>query len=102
MNITICIATFCNCNEIIVLNSRPLIKISNNMSCIQISLNIFALFIDFWDKLQLQKATEADIQDGKVIKSLMGPGNFLLSPDHAGLILNTDGVQAFASSKHCT
>ena len=42
----------------------------------------------------------ADIHDGSVIKNLMKPGNFLSKPEHAALILNTDGVQAFNSSKH--
>ena len=42
----------------------------------------------------------SDIHDGSVIKNLMRPGYFLSKPEHAALILNTDGVQAFNSSKH--
>ena len=41
-----------------------------------------------------------DIQDGTVIKNLMKPGKFLSVPEHAGLIINTDGVQIFNSAKH--
>lgn len=62
--------------------------------------------IVYWEKLQYPFLRQsgagmlADIHDGSVIKNLMKPGHFLSKPEHAALILNTDGVQAFNSSKH--
>ncbi len=41
-----------------------------------------------------------DIQDGSLYKELQKPGKFLSHPEHTGLILNTDGVAVFKSSKH--
>ena len=40
-----------------------------------------------------------DLYDGYVIADLMQPGQFLSVPRHTGLILNTDGVPMFKSSK---
>uniref|UniRef100_A0A1X7T473 Uncharacterized protein n=1 Tax=Amphimedon queenslandica TaxID=400682 RepID=A0A1X7T473_AMPQE len=60
----------------------------------------------YWEKLQYpllresSATTLSDIHDGSLIKNLTRPGYFLSKPEHAALILNTDGVQAFNSSKH--
>lgn len=66
-----------------------------------------SFLLDSWDKLQypftrkhLGMSVLQDIQDGSVVKNLMKPGEFLSIPEHLGLILNTDGVQTFNSSKH--
>lgn len=40
-----------------------------------------------------------DIQDGRKYKTLMQPGKFLSTPEHTGLILCSDGVDLFKSSK---
>lgn len=40
-----------------------------------------------------------DIQDGEEYLKLTGPGGFLAVPEHTGLILCSDGVQLFNSSK---
>ena len=40
-----------------------------------------------------------DLHDGSVVAHLMRPGNFLSTPEHTGLLLNTDGVPLFNSSK---
>ena len=40
-----------------------------------------------------------DIQNGMVYQSLMAPGKFLSFIEHIGLILNTDGVAVYKSSK---
>ena len=40
-----------------------------------------------------------DLHDGSVVADLMRPGNFLSTPEHTGLLLNTDGVPLFNSSK---
>lgn len=66
----------------------------------------FIIIIVYWDKLQypFERQTSTglikDIQDGDVIKHLMKPGGFLSVPEHLGLVINTDGVQTFNSSKH--
>ncbi len=36
----------------------------------------------------------------KMVKYLMRPGMFLSVPEHLGLVINTDGVQTFNSTKH--
>ena len=41
-----------------------------------------------------------DLQDGSGYLELMKPGRFLSVPEHLGLMLNTDGVAVFKSSKH--
>lgn len=41
-----------------------------------------------------------DILDGCKYQDLQKPGKFLSYPEHTGLILNTDGVAVFKSSKH--
>lgn len=43
--------------------------------------------------------TIGDLHDGSVIADLMQPGQFLSVPRYTGLILNTDGVPMFKSSK---
>lgn len=40
-----------------------------------------------------------DIHDGRAMMDLMSSGNFLSVPEHTGLILCTDGVPVFKSSK---
>ena len=40
-----------------------------------------------------------DIQDGQLYKQVMQPGEFLSVPEHTGLILCSDGVPLFKSSK---
>ena len=63
-------------------------------------------YILYWEKLQYPFLRQsgagmlADIHDGSVIKNLMKRGHFLSKQEHAALSLNTDGVQAFNSSKH--
>ena len=60
-----------------------------------------------WEDLQYPFTRSADpncigdIHDGAVIKALMQPGKFLSIPENTGLLLNTDGVPVFKSSK-CT
>ena len=41
-----------------------------------------------------------DVQDGTIVRELMRSGKFLSVPEHAALMMNTDGVQTFNSSKH--
>ena len=41
-----------------------------------------------------------DIQDGCAYSHLMKPDNFLSYPEHMGLMLNTDGVAVFNSSRY--
>ena len=40
-----------------------------------------------------------DMHDGKAFTDLMSPGNFLSTPQSTGLVLSTDGVPIFKSSK---
>ena len=40
-----------------------------------------------------------DMHDGKALTDLMSPGNFLSIPQSTGLVLSTDGVPIFKSSK---
>lgn len=40
-----------------------------------------------------------DIQDGQLYRELAKPGEFLSIPENTGLVLCTDGVQLFKSSK---
>ena len=49
---------------------------------------------------QAEEGVLGDIQEGSVVKDLTKPGGFLSVPEHAALMLNTDGVQLFNSSKH--
>ena len=62
-------------------------------------------FLGYWNELQypfVRKTKEkvlCDVHDGSVVKNLMKPGNFLSFPEHAALMMNTDGVQTFNSSK---
>lgn len=64
------------------------------------------IFVEFWKDLQYPFSRVAkpgficDIQDGKLYKNLQKPGKFLSYPEHTGLVLNTDGVAIFKSSKH--
>ena len=57
-----------------------------------------------WDKLQYPFTRSVnpdvlqDIQDGKRYKQQSGHGKFFSKPEHAGLILCTDGVPLFKSS----
>ena len=61
---------------------------------------------DLWDTLQYPFNRDVtpdhlcDIQDGLKYTELAKPGRFLSFPEHTGLILNTDGVAVFNSSKH--
>jgi hypothetical protein len=63
------------------------------------------LFTGKWEYLtypftrQITPGTIGDLHDGSVIADLMQPGQFLSMPRHTGLILNTDGVPMFKSSK---
>ena len=68
---------------------------------------IIVLFVvsDKWDQLQYPFTRERidgklqDIQDGEAYKELSKPGGFLAVPEHTGLIMCSDGVQLFKSSK---
>ena len=40
-----------------------------------------------------------DMHDGKALADLMSPGRFLSIPQNTGLVLSTDGVPIFKSSK---
>lgn len=62
--------------------------------------------LGYWNELQYPFIRETkekvlrDVHDGSVVKHLMKPGNFLSFPEHAALMMNTDGVQTFKSAKH--
>ena len=74
-------------------------------SIFYMSINL-CTFIDCWDILQYPHKRLKDINclqdihDGSVISELSKPGRFLSYPEHTGLILNTDGVATFKSTKH--
>lgn len=69
------------------------------------SLFFFIVVSDKWDQLQYPFTRERtdgkvqDIQDGEAYLELTKPGGFLAVPEHTGLILCSDGVQLFKSSK---
>ena len=75
----------------------------NTMMCLP-----FVLFnyIECWELLQYPQNRQVDscriqdIQDGSKYVEMSKPGRFFSYPEHTGLILNTDGVAAFKSSKH--
>ena len=66
---------------------------------------MFSIIPDKWDQLQYPFTRERtdgklqDIQDGEAYLELSKPGGFLAVPEHTGLILCSDGVQLFKSSR---
>ena len=69
-------------------------------------MHIHYVLLEYWNELQYPFVREtkenvlSDVHDGSIVKELMKPGNFLAVPEHAALMMNTDGVQPFKSSKH--
>ena len=83
-----------------------LIATFQNNSCAALLIILFLRCIAFWEVLQYLFTRTSDpnficdIQDGCLYKDLQKPGKFLSYSEHTGLILNTDAVAVFKSSKH--
>lgn len=71
----------------------------------QFLINFLHINTEKWQQLQYPFTRKViqdrlqDIQDGNLYRELMQPGGFLAVPENTGLILCSDGVQLFKSSK---
>ena len=89
-----------------MINKATKLFVKSTNQFLQCIYSCYIIIIGYWEKLQypflrdVKENVIGDVYDGSIVKDLMKPGGFLSVPEHAALMLNTDGVQTFDSSRH--